>query len=155
MDNIINLINSFKPQTLHDSARALPKNNILSRENIKLRTGILCFSKNRPFQLHTFLKSIKKYVEDDVHIIYVLYKSDNNLIQEYEAVFRQHPTVVSIFESTFSNDMRKICEKFSSLKMYSIMFCVDDSILVSSTSFKSFNTYLKGTNIDIHFNYFN
>lgn len=126
--SLLSLISSFaaeaEPQT------SVFENTVVSkRPNLTLEKtyGILCFSKDRPLQLDSFLDSLKKYFLPQPDIIEVLYTSSEEWSEHYNVVFSKHSDVIAQQESHFSSDFQKCIDSFRN-RADIITLCVDDMV---------------------------
>ena len=90
---------------------------------------VLCFSKDRPFQLQEFLRSFSKNVSMKKGRIRVsvLFRCDpgSQFYDSYESVARKFPHVKMIRETSFSSQLREFCSSAAAEGSY-VMFAVDD-----------------------------
>jgi len=84
---------------------------------------VICFSKDRPFQLKEYLRSLLSMSLDPVDLS-ILYKNSDRFAQSYERVKLMFPTVHFVRQSSFFD---QVLELVSGAYKY-IQFDVDDSI---------------------------
>src|SRR5215471_10137688 len=96
-------------------------------ENTNIRhkspVRVICFSKDRPFQLKEYLRSLLSMSLDPVDVR-ILYKDSDRFAQSYERVKSMFPTVHFVRQSSFFD---QVLELVSGECKY-IQFDVDDSI---------------------------
>eukprot|EP01031_Cornospumella_fuschlensis_P044195 gene44195-54037_t len=116
-----------------DSKASAKKPSVISKvkhnESVKSALYCLCFSKDRPYQLHQLLHSLN-FVHDisiDIEIV-AIYKTSSNQ-SRYEKVAAIHPSVKFIAEEQdgFDETLRRA---ISSSKGTHIMFLVDDLVFL-------------------------
>lgn len=91
--------------------------------------GVICFSKERPFQLHQFLCSLEVYCQPYADIVMVLYHP-GAYSSLYDRVFSMHPNVQPVKEGDFHSDLLN-CAATARTTATHIMFAVDDLIFVN------------------------
>ena len=84
---------------------------------------VICFSKDRPFQLKEYLRSFLLMSLDDVDLC-VLYKKSDRYASSYERVEAMFPTVRFVRETSFYNEMQELVSGDYNY----IQFDVDDSV---------------------------
>jgi hypothetical protein len=99
------------------------------------KTAVVCFSKERPYQLHQFLLSLEKFAQSSIDSVNVLYLPCA-YEEEYSTVFRFHPKVLGIKEQIFYSDFLGLLKSFSSKGIGYVMFCVDDLVFTSPVDFR-------------------
>lgn len=98
----------------------MPKNtNITDKSPVR----VICFSKDRPFQLKEYLRSLLSMSLDPVDVS-ILYKDSDRFAQSYERVKLMFPTVHFVRQFSFFD---QVLELVSGAYKY-IQFDVDDSI---------------------------
>ncbi|RYG69802.1 hypothetical protein EON64_01840 [archaeon] len=100
------------------------------KKGVKLALEVVCFSKDRPYQLHQLLSSlefISDGVEIHISIVYItlLYQS------QYEKLAQMHPSVTFIEEEGFDRCLR---QTISSVNGTHIMFLVDDLLFLEGVN---------------------
>ncbi len=108
------------------------KNNNNNKSSNSQYCGIICFSKDRPFQLHCLLSSINEYLVSKNVIIYVIYTCGEEWIQSYNYVFGLHSHVIPILETEFIINLQYCLKQFLDNNIFGVIFCVDDMIFTSS-----------------------
>ena len=103
-----------------------------------LGISILCFSKNRPFQLDQFLLSCEKHLSPPLSCnIHVIYRSDDKYENLYEQVFARHSNVEVSSDSadddvfSFAHRLQEYLDSFKKKRLLDqsyLCFCVDDMI---------------------------
>ena len=104
-------------------------------------TSVLCFSKNRPYQLHQLLQSMNKFISPRPNSIIVLYSSSEQFQSLYNVVIKLNTEVIFVKQINFQSDLiacvediiQKSCNSSSN---HSIMFCVDDLIFLDNLSIR-------------------
>ena len=153
MENIFKNISSFLPEP---KDRNQSNKKILKKAPLDVITlhhsGILCFSKDRPFQLKCFLETFYLYCKDAISItIVVIYKKNASFHEMYEEVFLKYPQVQVVVEDDFYTDVMNAIDILQSIGSMdnNIMFCVDDMIFHSDFSIISLTSAIF-TGIIIH-----
>ena len=105
----------------------------------KFKVSILCFSKDRPFQLEQFLRSYIRFFPSFLEIKFiVLWKSNEIYLSSYHEIFSRHPEIISVRESNFCADLLSC---LNIMYMHAgkgvIQFCVDDMIFQSNPFLRS------------------
>lgn len=96
--------------------------------------AILCFSKDRPFQLHQLLLSIECCFEEYPQNVVVLY-CPGTYSEEYAVVFGRHQRVTPLLETNFESNFVSAI-RLLQLEAEHVMFCVDDLIFTRRFSFR-------------------
>lgn len=136
MNNILELIGSFAGQNIPQSNIEQPAQQYLV-SSINVNYGILCFSKNRPYQLRCLLSSITRYLNPAPAIIVTLYATDDIWSNQYRQVLTEFSNVESILEESFDQDLREAIDRIVKVTLKGfIVFCVDDLIFTSSISLR-------------------
>lgn len=104
----------------------------LKAANISL--GVICFSKDRPFQLHQFLCSLEYYCQPYPDIVMVLYHP-GTYDSLYQRVFAMHLKVQPVKESNFQSDLLDCTAKARNVASH-LMLAVDDLIFVNQIKAK-------------------
>jgi hypothetical protein len=115
-------VSQMKPIT---SAKSIPAT----------KTAVVCFSKERPYQLHQFLLSLEKFAQSSIDSVTVLYLPCA-YEEEYSTIFRYHPKVLGIKEQNFYSDFLGLLKSFSSKDIGYVMFYVDDLVFTSPVDFR-------------------
>jgi hypothetical protein len=102
--------------------------------NITVKTsdtvlGLICFSKERPFQLHQFLLSLAGSFDQPPDKIMVIYKP-GEFEDLYSKVFDIHPSVIAVKETEFQTDLLDCVNSLPSESF--VVFCVDDLLFVNN-----------------------
>ena len=129
--SILSLISSFVSDEKQISSR--PTAKIEKSQSTDLREsgyGVICFSKDRPFQLDALLQSLETQISPQPEHIIVLYTTDEKWDGHYDIVFAAHPHVKAVREKHFARDFRNCLDMFG-YKVGLIMFCVDDMCFFS------------------------
>jgi hypothetical protein len=129
-------VNAIKGPTISKESKKVPQVESLPSKNL----AVLCFSKDRPYQLHQLLLSIARFVPDikDICVLYVpgVYQD------EYDQVFGFHFSAVrSVLEEHFYSDVLSILNSFHEKDISHVMFCVDDLIFVNYVHTKQVTYY--------------
>src|SRR5215467_4423978 len=95
------------------------KTNIKDKSSVR----VICFSKDRPFQLKEYLRSLLSMSLDPVDVS-ILYKDSDRFAHSYERVRSMFPNVYFVRESSFFDQVLKLV----SGEYKYIQFDVDDSI---------------------------
>jgi hypothetical protein len=92
--------------------------------------AVVCFSKDRPYQLHQLLSSIKTTFRVPPTKQIVIYKP-GQFRAHYDTIFKQNAEVTAVEESDFEVNLMEVIS--ASLKPITghVMFCVDDLIFHS------------------------
>lgn len=99
-------------------------------------TSVICFSKDRPMQLHAYLESISMFSDIRASDISVLYTNDSRI--SYEKVKKSFPNVNWVYESDFRS---QVWELIQNAHEY-IMFGCDDVLFVDYFSTKEVEDFL-------------
>lgn len=142
MDDILSKIASFNastsssltPSTSAPAPSLLDEGGLALDEEIKV--GLICFSKDRPYQLEQLLISIHKFLSPLPSNIFVIYKATKSeWMEKYDLVFENFAnTVTAILETEFITNLLYCVDTICESKPQSygcIMFCVDDLIFFS------------------------
>jgi hypothetical protein len=111
-----------------DAAKSATTKSILVTKTSDAVLGIICFSKERPFQLHQFLLSLAYSFDkpaDKIMVIYVPGQFENL----YSRVFSMHPNVIAVKETNFQTDLLECVNSLPSES--NVIFCVDDLLFVN------------------------
>ena len=101
----------------------------------------LCFSKDRPFQLDGYLRSVRRFFPVPVAMT-VLYKSTDAAIQEgYACVKRDHPDVPFVQETDFG---REVLDWVNGIKTPLVFFGCDDVVFRRPVDAASIEALLNG-----------
>eukprot|EP00981_Chlorochromonas_danica_P001715 scaffold369_cov177-Ochromonas_danica.AAC.48 len=100
------------------------------------KLAVLCFSKDRPFQLHQYLTSLETNLKGDYEVIVLFTTSTSSYSNLYERVFEWHPSMKKACrEVDFANDLVKLLQELELDKMTThLMLCVDDMVFIRSLS---------------------
>ena len=115
------------------------------------RVCAICFSKDRPYQLNEFLRTLLQYISiqgqtpADSMDIFVIYKSDEKWRRLYGKVRMAFSTVQFIEEKDFGEDLKRIV--FTTECEY-VMFGVDDSLFYDSFDLKHALMFLSDSNLN-------
>lgn len=97
-----------------------------------LRNLLLCFSKDRPYQLDQFLSSVHEHVSQCAGSrVVVLYKDTGEWIEAYDRVIRKYAArggVAFVRERDFASDLAAIVEAASEEGEAACLLCVDDLV---------------------------
>ena len=99
--------------------------------------SVICFSKDRPLQLHAYIESLLYFSDIREENITIIYKKTNDT--DYSNVIKNFPCVHWVEEKDFNNDL---CHIVSNADDY-IMFGVDDVVFKDKFSLKYATDILK------------
>lgn len=101
----------------------------------KQKLAVLCFSKDRPFQLHQYLTSLETKMKGDYEVLVLFTSSTSCCSHLYERVFQWHPLVKACPEADFTNNLVALLQELEQDKVIThLMLCVDDMIFIRSLS---------------------
>lgn len=152
MDFLLKNVQSFlkdshaNTPTMHDSGVY----GKMAKLVFELGIGVLCFSKNRPFQLEHMIRSLESNLLNEFvgnKTVVVLYSSDSRYIDQYKEVFSRHSLVTSILEQDFSLDFCYCLDVVFDKKYQLVMFCVDDLIFTTNVDFSQIRTVFEDTEV--------
>jgi hypothetical protein len=125
------------PQVIREDHRGAPDTTDARAEHPPAYSVVI-FSKDRPFQLYSLLKSMEKFFLDVPLNIFVIYTTCSQWRQHYDAVFSLYSTTVTpILESIFSEDVEACFDRIAADPDNSfIMLCVDDLLFYDDVSFR-------------------
>jgi hypothetical protein len=128
MNSILANILAFTEESEQSKLSARPFKPLKCKVGQKLCLGIICFSKDRPFQLHQLLSTIDVYLKGE-YSTFVIYSSQSYTAQ-YQKLKMLHPNVQFIEEYHFACDLQNALNSLHANEVTHIMFCVDDMILI-------------------------
>jgi hypothetical protein len=99
---------------------------------------VLCFSKDRPFQLKEYLRSLRIAADQKIKI-HVLYKDTGRFTASYEQVEKMFPDVVFVKETLFYQNVLDVISQAGDY----IQFDVDDTLYYRKTDYASAFSALK------------
>jgi hypothetical protein len=96
--------------------------------------NIVCFSKDRPLQLHGYLSSLYESISDSANVcdISVIVRATETYQSAYDTVFREFPGVYRIDEQNFFTDLSTVLDSDHN---YTAFGC-DDVVFVNSMNAK-------------------
>lgn len=132
--NVLNLISSFLETEIMESSSSVPSIETSRQSPLIMATnGILCFSKDRPFQLQAFIESAKLRWMPPPSLIVALYTSNEELQPLYDIVFGKHKDVIVVKENIFHADFLH-CLDLLAERVDIISLCVDDMLFFSEVT---------------------
>jgi hypothetical protein len=133
--NIAAFSNSNQQKNVQPPQKTVSQMKPITKSISATKTAVVCFSKERPYQLHQFLLSLEKFAQSSTDSVTVLYLPCT-YEEEYSTVFRCHPKVEGIKEQNFYSDFLGLLKSFSSKGIEYVMFCVDDLVFTSPVDFR-------------------
>jgi hypothetical protein len=127
-NNILNLISSFATRETEPPPPVETGGGKLTA--VHTSHGIMCFSKDRPFQLEAFIESCKLRFMPSPKSIVVLYTSSEAWAPHYDMVFANHKDVIAVKEKQFHTDFLS-CLNLLTNNVDTISLCVDDMVFFS------------------------
>ena len=140
MENILSNIMEFSgPPKKIDSRSQIRSDNMI-KNTMKVvkrerKLGLLCFSKERPYQLYQFLRSVQFYVQPATEVATTVLCLPGKYELEYKQVQSCFPKVeVEIESGSFKEHLSSIFLAYQKRGITHIMFCVDDLVFTNSVS---------------------
>lgn len=103
---------------------------------------LLCFSRDRPYQLSQFLRSTTFLRSNDFDIKVIVLYSPGIWKEHYSHVFSQYPAAKDVLETNFADDVRNIIANCNSAHL---LFAVDDMVFHSEVDIR----YSTATSINV------
>lgn len=136
MEDILARISAFTGpdagKCVTKASRERPQKETITVSKRTRKFGLLCFSKDRPFQLDQMLVSFKSAISTSPHVSVVLCCA-GIWADEYCSVFRKHSDIHVIYESDFSSNLATCVELIRAEigEDGLLLLTVDDLIFVS------------------------
>lgn len=111
------------PQEVTEQDATVPARSLEDRKNVH----VICFTRNRPFQLQQFLSSLMQFsdvLSTNVAVLCCPVNSDEEML--YREVLIGFPGVLLAIERDFAEDLEHLISEISPNR--SVMLCVDDLI---------------------------
>lgn len=138
MDFLSEHIRSFLPNVPEQQCTSVntiaSKQDTLHVKHDNASYGVICFSKDRPCQLHLFLHSLQ-WLDVVPAFIYVIYCTSPQYEQHYEAIYKNY-SVIPIRQTCFEDNVVQSITSLQEGNIDYVMMAVDDMLFYAPTPIK-------------------